>query len=79
MSMVEKTNEMIDELNELTKEMQAEMFKSVSLTDIDVKEFVLAKKMFKLMDTAIELTKEQAKIIDDQNAKLDEILKLLKK
>lgn len=79
MSMVEKTNEMIDELNELTKEMQAEMFKSVPLKDIDVKEFVLAKKMFKLMDTAIELTKEQAKIIDDQNAKLDEILKLLKK
>lgn len=78
MSMVETTKKFIEEINSLTDDIKVQMFKSVSIAGMDIEEFMLMKKTFKLMKTAKDYTLEQAKIIDEQNKKLDELLEMQK-
>lgn len=78
MSMVETTKKFIEEMKDLTNDIKVQMFKSVSIADMDTEEFMLMKKTFKLMKTATDYTLQQAEIIDEQNKKLDELLKMQK-
>lgn len=71
--LAEKTNQLIEETNELKElcigKLGSEMFKYM-----DENSFLLYKKTFQLTNTSMEVIKEQAKIIDSINEKLDKLL-----
>ena len=73
--MLETTEKLIKEVNELktlcVNEALKDVFNEYS-TDTTV---VLYRRMFQLMDTSMELLKEQAALMDGINNKLDKLLK----
>lgn len=71
--LVEKTNQLIEETNEL-KDLCFKQIYSDILEDMDDENLVLYTKMFKLLNTSMEVVKEQAKVIESINNKLDELL-----
>ena len=71
--LVEKTNQLIEETNEL-KDLCFKQIYSDILEDMDDENIVLYAKMFKLLNTSMEVIKEQAEVIESINNKLDELL-----
>ena len=71
--LVNKTNQLIEEVNEL-KDSFMTMIGSEMLESMDESEFVMFKKMFNLMNTSMEVVKEQAEVIESINEKLDKLL-----
>ena len=71
--LVEKTNQLIEETNEL-KDLCFKQIYSDILEDMDDENLVLYAKMFKLLNTSMEVVKEQAEVIESINNKLDELL-----
>lgn len=71
--LVEKTNQLIEETNKL-KDLCFKQIYSDILEDMDDENLVLYTKMFKLLNTSMEVVKEQAKVIESINNKLDELL-----
>ena len=60
------------EVEELTKEIMKEF--ATDIFDMDERQFDLMKKCFGLLNTSMELVKEQANTIDQINNKLDRLL-----
>lgn len=73
--MLETTKKLFEECDEL---MEIGMSK-MSLNEISEDEFKVFKKTMNLLDTSKKLAIKQAEIIEQQNEKLDKILKLLEK
>ena len=71
--LVEKTNQLIEETNKL-KDLCFKQIYSDILEDMDDENLVLFTKMFKLLNTSMEVVKEQAEVIESINNKLDELL-----
>lgn len=71
--LVKKTNQLIEETNEL-KDLCFKQIYSDILEDMDDENLVLFTKMFKLLNTSMEVVKEQAEVIESINDKLDELL-----
>ena len=71
--LVEKTNQLIEETNKL-KDLCFKQIYSDILEDMDDENLVLYAKLFKLLNTSMEVVKEQAKVIESINNKLDELL-----
>ena len=71
--LVEKTNQLIEETNKL-KDLCFKQIYSDILEDMDDEILVLYTKMFKLLNTSMEVVKEQAEVIESINNKLDELL-----
>ena len=73
-----KTNELIDEakglMNFCVKQLSA-----CDIKDMDADNFVAIQKCIGLVDSACELMVEEAKMMDDMDRKLDEVLKILRK
>ena len=68
----ETTVKFEEEVKELTKEFMREF--ATDVFDMDEREFECMKKLFGLLNTSIELVKEQANTIDQINNKLDRLL-----
>ena len=68
----ETTVKFEEEVNELTKEFMREF--ATDVFDMDEREFECMKKLFGLLNTSMELVKEQANTIDQINNKLDRLL-----
>lgn len=68
----ETTIKFEEEVKELTKEFMREF--ATDIFDMDEKQFDLMKKLFGLLNTSMELAKEQANTIDQINNKLDRLL-----
>ena len=73
--MLETTKKLFEECDEL---MEIGMSK-MSLNEISEDDFKVFKKTMNLLDTSKKLAIKQAEIIEQQNEKLDKILKLLEK
>lgn len=73
--MLETTKKLFEECDEL---MEIGMSK-MSLNEISEDDFKAFKKTMNLLDTSKKLAIKQAEIIEQQNEKLDKILKLLEK
>ena len=73
--MLETTKKLFEECDEL---MEIGMSK-ISLNEISEDDFKVFKKTMNLLDTSKKLAIKQAEIIEQQNEKLDKILKLLEK
>lgn len=71
--LVNKTNQLIEEVNEL-KSSYMEVLGSEMFEYMDENTFGMVKKMFNLMNTSMELMKEQAEVIEGINKKLDKLL-----
>ena len=71
--LVNKTNQLIEEVNEL-KDSYMTVFGSEMFNYMDENTFGLFKKSFDLMNTSMEVIKEQAKVIESINEKLDKLL-----
>ena len=70
--LVDKTNQFIEEVNEL-KDSYMKMFGSNMFEYVDEDTFAMVKKMFKLMNTSMEVIKEQAEVIEVIDKKLDKL------
>ena len=68
----ETTVKFEEEVKELTKEFMREF--ATDVFDMDEREFECMKKLFGLLNTSMELVKEQANTIDQINNKLDRLL-----
>lgn len=68
----ETTVKFEEEVKELTKEFMREF--ATDVFDMDEKEFECMKKLFGLLNTSMELVKEEANTIDQINNKLDRLL-----
>ena len=68
----ETTIKFEEEVKELTKEFMREF--ATDIFDMGEKQFDLMKKLFGLLNTSMELVKEQANTIDQINNKLDRLL-----
>ena len=68
----ETTIKFEEEVKELTKEFTREF--ATDVFDMDEREFECMKKLFGLLNTSMELVKEQANTIDQINNKLDRLL-----
>ena len=68
----ETTVKFEEEVKELTKEFMREF--ATDVFDMDEREFECMKKLFSLLNTSMELVKEQANTIDQINNKLDRLL-----
>lgn len=71
--LVSKTHKLIEEVNEL-KSLCAEQITSEMMEGIDDKEFVLYVKMLRLINTSMDVIKEQSNMIDSIDGKLDRLL-----
>ena len=71
--LVNKTDQLIEEVNEL-KDSYMKMFGSEMFNYMDENTFVLFKKSFDLLNTSMDVIKEQAKIIENIDKKLDKLL-----
>lgn len=72
--LVEKTNRLIEEVNEL-KDSCMSMIVTESLNYMTGTEFEMYKKTFNLLNTSMDVMSEQAKMIDQIDKKLDTLLK----
>jgi len=77
--MLEKTTKLFEEMDELMKDALATLDIEDMLEDMDENTLKLYKAYMKLYKDSKELALCQAKMIEDQNAKLDKIIKLLEK
>lgn len=68
------TNNFIEEAKELKNETMRLMFDSDMLNSMGAEEFMFMKRFMNLFDTSIEIVKEQAKMMDDMDRKLDLLL-----
>lgn len=68
----ETTVKFEEEVKELTKEFMREL--ATDVFDMDKRKFECMKKLFGLLNTSMELVKEQANTIDQINNKLDRLL-----
>ena len=68
----ETTVKFEEEVTKLTKGFMKEF--ATDIFDMDEKQFDLMKKLFGLLNTSMELVKEQANTIDQINNKLDRLL-----
>ena len=68
----ETTIKFEEEVKELTKEFMREF--ATDVFDMDEREFECMKKLFGLLNTSMELVKEEANTIDQINNKLDRLL-----
>ena len=71
--LVNKTNQLIEEANEL-KGSYMKMFGSDMFEYMDENTFGMFKKSFNLMNTLMEVIKEQAEVIEGIDKKLDKLL-----
>lgn len=71
--LVDKTNQLIEEVNEL-KDSYMKMFGSDMFEYMNEDTFGMVKKMFNLMNTSMEVIKEQAEVIEVIDKKLDKLL-----
>ena len=71
--LVNKTNQLIEEVNEF-KNSYMKMFGSEMFDHMDEKTFVLFKNLFNLLNTSMEMIKEQANVIENVDNKLDKLL-----
>ena len=71
--LVNKTNQLIEEVNELNDSFMT-MIGSQMFNSMNEQEFVMFKKMFNLMNTSMEVVKEQAEVIESIDKKLDKLL-----
>ena len=72
--LIEKTNQLIEEVNEL-KDSCMSMIVTESLSYMTGTEFEMFRKMFNLLNTSMDVMSEQAKMIDQIDKKLDTLLK----
>ena len=72
--MLNEVNKLIEEVNEVMDLYAKEMFDFDMLESMDKEEFVLMQKVLKLKDASFDLTRKQAEMIDEMNAKLDKLL-----
>jgi hypothetical protein len=72
--MVKKIKQFNDEVNELKQFFITEMVKTGGLEDMPEELIIVMKRMFKLMDTAMEVTTEMGESLDSMNDKLDLLL-----
>ena len=70
--LVAKTNQMIEEVNEIKDLCTRQIASEMEYMEDEV--FVLYQKMIKLMNTSMEVMKEQAEVIESMNKKLDKLL-----
>jgi len=71
--LVNKTNQLIEEVNEL-KDSYVRMINSDVFESMDENTFGIIKKSFNLVNTSMEVMKEQAEVIESINKKLDKLL-----
>ena len=71
--LVDKTNQLIEEVNEL-KGSYIKMFGPDMFEYMNEDTFEMVKKMFNLMNTSMEVIKEQAEVIEVIDKKLDKLL-----
>ena len=67
---------------EQVKELKAELIKKIAVEDIiemDSDEFIIIQKMLRFMDTSMELYVGQARMINDINDKLNQLIGLEKR
>lgn len=73
-----KTSKLVTEAKELmnlcVKQMGSDDIKSMSVTELDA-----IQRCLKLVDSACELSIEQAKMMDEINDKMDKLLRILEK
>ena len=69
-----KTNQLIEEVNGLP-ESYMKMIGQETFNYMDENTFGLLKKLFDLTNTSMEVMKEQAKVIENIDKKLDKLLK----
>ena len=77
--MLEMTKKLYDEMDELMKVCINKTFTTNMFADMEDDEIKFMQNCFKMYDSAKELAFKQAEIIEEQNAKLDKILRLLEK
>ena len=73
-----KTNELIDEAKGLM-DFCVKQMSACDIKDMDADNFVAIQKCIGLVDSACELMVEEAKMMDDMDRKLDEVLEILRK
>ena len=77
--MKEKTTEILGLCDEIMTICCKEMFSTNCMKDATVEEFKAWQLILKLVDKSKDLAIAQAEMMDEQNKKLDELLKLVKK
>lgn len=67
--------EKTDKLIENVKEFEKNLFKEhgASLLNMEPDEFAMVKSMLKFLDDAFDIAKEQARVIEETDTKLDEL------
>ena len=73
-----KTNELIDEAMGLM-DFCVKQMTACDIKDMDTDNFAAIQKCISLVDSACELMVEEAKMMDDMDRKLDNVLDLLRK
>ena len=73
-----KTNELIDEAKGLM-DFCVKQMTACDIKDMDADSFAAIQKCISLVDSACELMVEEAKMMDDMDRKLDEVLEILRK
>ena len=77
--MVETTEKLMEQVNELMNICLAQMNPMELITEIPVEAFKALKLSMEIMETSKELALKQAEAIEDQNEKLNMIIRLLEK
>ena len=77
--MLETTKKLYDEMDELMELCMKKSDVSNMFLHMDAEEFELMQRCLKMYKSAKELAIKQAEIIENQDKKLDKILKLLEK
>ena len=73
-----KTTELVNEANELM-DFCVKQMSACDIKDMDADNFAAIQKCINLVDSACELMVEEAKMMDDMDRKLDEVLEILRK
>ena len=73
--MVNTVNELFKEVDEMMDICTKEMITSDMIEMMDEKTFSMMKSMFKLLDISKKLALKQATMMEEQNKKLDMLLK----
>ena len=71
-----KTTELVNEANELM-DFCVKQMSACDIKDMDADNFAAIQKCISLVDSACELMVEEAKMMDDMDRKLDNLLYLL--
>ena len=76
--MVKTTQNMVDETKELEKELIKYMADNETFDELDSDELNLLSKMKAVVDTSMKVMLKQAELLEEQNAKINKILELVK-